>query len=173
MRDQESFDEFYASSVRRITSQLHAITGNRADAEDAVADAYARAWQRWTRVSGYDDPEGWVRTVAYRTFVSSWRKAVSRNVAHRRYGAPADEAGLSPDYVAIIVALRQIQADQRRAIVLHHLVGLSVEQIARETGAPTGTVKARLARGRRALAQLLSDGPPRSGQLIQEVIRDA
>jgi RNA polymerase sigma-70 factor (ECF subfamily) len=41
--------------------------------------------------------------------------------------------------------------------VLHHLAGLSVEEIARETGAPTGTVKARLARGRRALAPLVSE----------------
>ena len=42
-------------------------------------------------------------------------------------------------------------------IVLHHLVGLSVGEIALEIGAPTGTVKARLARGRRAMAGHLTD----------------
>ena len=47
-------------------------------------------------------------------------------------------------------------------IVLHHLVGLSIEEIAAETRAPTGTVKARLVRGRKALAPLVSefDEPP-------------
>jgi RNA polymerase sigma-70 factor (ECF subfamily) len=42
-------------------------------------------------------------------------------------------------------------------IVLHHLVGLSVAEIADEVGSPTGTVKARLARGRRSMAQFLTD----------------
>lgn len=41
--------------------------------------------------------------------------------------------------------------------MLHHLVGLSVEEVAQETGAPIGTVKSRLARGRRALAGHVSE----------------
>ena len=52
---------------------------------------------------------------------------------------------------------RKIPEAQRRAIVLHHLSGLSVAEVAHETGAPEGTVKARLARGRGALAELLAD----------------
>jgi RNA polymerase sigma-70 factor, ECF subfamily len=172
MRDQADFDAFYASTAQRVTSQLYAITCSRVDAEDAVQEAYARAWQRWARVSGLDDPEGWVRTVAYRAFVSSWRKAASRTVAHLRHGLPAADSGLSPDYVAIIAALRHIPAEQRRAIVLHHLVGLSVENVARETGAPPGTVKARLARGRRALAPLLSEDAVGDDQASLEVQRD-
>jgi len=52
--------------------------------------------------------------------------------------------------------------------VLHYLAGLSVEEIARETGTPTGTVKARLARGRRALAPLVSefDDSPQPGTAV-------
>jgi len=42
------------------------------------------------------------------------------------------------------------------AIVLYHLCDLSVADVAQETGVPVGTVKARLSRGRRALAILLS-----------------
>ena len=74
MRDPDSFDAFYAGSVRRVTSQLYALIGDRAEAEDAVQEAFARAWQRWGKISGYADPEGWVRTVSYRISVSSWRK---------------------------------------------------------------------------------------------------
>jgi RNA polymerase sigma-70 factor (ECF subfamily) len=77
--------------------------------------------------------------------------------AHRRHGVPDDLRGLSPDYVAIIAALRKIPPRQRQAIVLYHLAGLSVEEIAAETGAPAGTVKARLSRGRHALAPLLAE----------------
>ena len=161
MRDPSDFDAFYANSVRRLTGQLYAMTGNRAEAEDAVQEAFARAWQRWEKVSAYADPEAWVRTVSHRIGVSSWRKAVNRLAAHRRYGATEDVPAAGPDHVALVAALRRIPAEQRRAIVLHHLVGLPVDEVARETRSRPGTVKARLARGRRALAPHLSEA--RSG----------
>lgn len=157
MRDSETFDAFYAGSVRRVVGQLSAMTGNRAEAEDVVQEAYARAWQRWDKVASYGDPEGWVRTVAYRISVSSWRKTVSRGLAHRRHGVGADAPEVSPDYVAIVAALRKISESQRRVVVLHHLVGLSVTEIARETGSSPGAVKTRLSRGRQALSEHLSD----------------
>jgi RNA polymerase sigma-70 factor (ECF subfamily) len=94
--------------------------------------------------------------VAYRISVNSWHKARNRLTAHRA-ARHRELPGLSPDLVALVSALRKIPEAQRRAIVLHHLAGLSVEEIAREMGAPAGTVKARLARGRRALAPLVSE----------------
>lgn len=163
MRDPDSFDAFYAGSVRRVTSQIYALIGDRTEAEDAVQEAFARAWQRWGKVSRYGDPEGWVRTVSYRISVSSWRKRANSAAAHRRQGIARDVPELSPDYVAIIAALRKINAEQRRAIVLYHLVGLSVVEIASETGASAAAVKARLARGRSALQAHLAELPTSFG----------
>jgi RNA polymerase sigma-70 factor (ECF subfamily) len=157
MRDAGEFDSFYAASSRRVLGQLYAMTGNRAEAEDAVAEAYLRAWDRWPTVRDCDSPDAWVRRVASRIAVSSWRKTVNRLRAHRRDAVDQEIDGLSPDHVALVHALRQIPPDQRRVIVLHHLVGLSVDEISREVGAPSGTIKARLARGRRAMAAHLSD----------------
>jgi RNA polymerase sigma-70 factor (ECF subfamily) len=163
MRDAEGFDAFYAATVRRVTGQVYLMTGSPSEAADCVQEAYARAWQRWGRVSGYDDPEAWVRTVAYRVSVDMWRRTVRRRTAHLRHGPTGDLPGVSPDRVAIVDALRRIPAAQREAIVLYHLVGLPVEQVAHELGVPAGTVKARLARGRQALAPLLADHPPAPG----------
>lgn len=157
MRDAGEFDAFYTGSCRRVLGQVYAMTGNRAEAEDAVAEAYLKAWDRWATVRDCDSPEAWVRRVASRHAVSSWRKAVNRLRAHHREALDAEIDGLGPDHVALVHALRQIPADQRRVIVLHHLVGLSVGEIAHEVGAPTGTVKARLARGRKAMAAHLTD----------------
>jgi RNA polymerase sigma-70 factor, ECF subfamily len=157
MRDASDFDSFYTGSVHRVTSHLYAMTGSRAEAEDLVQEAYARAWQCWGKVSAYSDPEAWVRTVAFRIRVSAWRKATSRAMAHRRYGVVEDEPGANPDYVAIISALRRITPVQRQAIVLYHLVGLTVEEIAEEAGVAAGTVKARLSRGRQAMAPHLAE----------------
>jgi RNA polymerase sigma-70 factor (ECF subfamily) len=98
-----------------------------------------------------------VRSVAYRVAVSAWRKTVNRLTAHRRQAAEERVEGSSVDHVAIVAALRRIPADQRRVVVLHHLVGLSVAEIATEAGTNVNTVKTRLARGRRALAAHLGD----------------
>ena len=157
MTHEVDFDEFYAATFRRVVSHVYAMTGNLSEAEDSVQEAYARAWERWGKVREYGDPEAWVRTVAYRISVSSWRKAVNRMTAHRRDHADGEVPGLNPDHPALVAALRKISADQRQPLVLHHLVGLSVDEIAAEVGAPSGTVEARLARGRKALAPHVSE----------------
>jgi RNA polymerase sigma-70 factor (ECF subfamily) len=157
MRETNDFDAFYAATSRRLVGQVFAMTGDLSEAEDAVQEAYARAWQRWSSISDYHDPEAWLRTVAYRITVNAWWKAKNRLAAHLRSSRHTELSGLSPDLVALVSALRKIPEAQRRVIVLHHLVDLSVDQIALEIGAPTGTVKARLARGRKALAPLVSE----------------
>lgn len=63
-------------------------------------------------------------------------------------------------HVALIAALKKLPEAQRQAIVLHHIADLPVHQVAAEVGAPTGTIKARLARGRAALAELLAEDTP-------------
>ncbi len=150
------FDEFYRASRQRLYDCLYALTGDAGEAQDALHEAYARAWQRWSRLSDYADPEAWVRTVARRIAVSRWRRAMAALRAYRRIGPTPDVAGPDPDSVALVGALRLLSVEQRTAIVLHHLVGLPVADVAVETGVPAGTVKARLARGRRALAAHLA-----------------
>ena len=156
-QDSSAFDEFFAMTFQRVVGQVFLMTGTLAEVEDAVQDAYMRAWQRWDRFEGYDQREAWIRLVAYRILVSGWRKAANRLTAHRRFETVTRVPDLSPDHIALVEALRRITADQRRVVVLHHLVGLSVEEVAAETGTSAGTVKSRLARGRKALAMLLAD----------------
>lgn len=91
--------------------------------------------------SRVSDPEAWVRTVAYRISISTWRKAANMRAAHRRHGVPDDLRGMSPDYVAIIAI-----------------------------GAPTGTVKARLARGRQALAPHLTETDRAGTSLVPDPV---
>ncbi|WP_245239276.1 sigma factor [Streptomyces sp. MZ04] len=46
------FDAFYAATAKRPVATVYAITGDLAEAEDAVQEAYVRAWQRWERWRG-------------------------------------------------------------------------------------------------------------------------
>lgn len=161
MRDAEEFDAFYAACAGRIVGHVFALTGNRGEAEDAVSEAFMRAWQRWGTVREADSPEAWVRRVASRIAVSSWRKTINRVRAHRKAAAVEQSVpGLNEDHVALLQALQRLNANQRRAVVLYHLNDLTVAQVAAEMQVPTGTVKAYLARGRRAMAELLTDKHP-------------
>ncbi|WP_078965816.1 SigE family RNA polymerase sigma factor [Streptomyces aureocirculatus] len=153
---EDEFDVFYASAFPRVVGQVYALTGDHGQAQDAVQEAFVRAWDRRREFSAVQAPEAWIRTVAMRLAVSHWRRARRWLELVRRTPPPEHAPGPGPEHLALVEALRRIPDAQRLAIVLHHLCDLSVEQVASETGAPTGTVKARLARGRAALAQHLA-----------------
>jgi RNA polymerase sigma-70 factor (ECF subfamily) len=149
LADTESFDQLYRTSRDRLAVQLAALTGDWSEANDVVQEAFMRAWLRWETVGGYDDPEGWVRRVAHNLAVSRWRKArklvLRASVPSARLEAPGPR-------LPIVAALQALPVDQRRAIVLHHVAGLPVADVAFELRAPEGTIKSWLARGRARLA---------------------
>lgn len=47
----EDFDAFYTATAKRLVATVYAVTGDLAEAEDAVQEAYVRAWQRWDRLA--------------------------------------------------------------------------------------------------------------------------
>ncbi|RRD46855.1 RNA polymerase sigma factor [Tessaracoccus sp. OH4464_COT-324] len=153
--NETQFDSFYQSSFTRIVGQIYALCGNLQSAQDATQEAFVRAWDKRGKLRSADSPEAWVRTTAYRIAVSEWRsmkraqRQPDRAVEYRRPAEP------NPNAVALAAALAKLPSDQRRALVLYHMCDLSVAQVAKEVGAPEGTVKARLSRGRQALAALL------------------
>lgn len=149
--DAVEFDEFYLRSRDRLALHVAALTGDAAEAVDHVQEAYVRAWARWTYVGGLQDPEGWVRRVAHNLAVSRWRRA--RRLVFRVQPAAIE---WDDEQREVVDALRELPRQQRAAIVLHHLVGLSVDEVADELHAPPGTVKSWLSRGRRQLAAALS-----------------
>ncbi len=154
--DEAQFDQLYSQSFQKLVGQIYAMCGNLTEAQDCVQEAFIRAWDHRRKLDWERHPEAWLRTTAYRLAVSRWRKARRALRQPDRAVEPQRTYEPSPDRVAIDAALQQLPEDQRRAIVLHHLCDLSVAQVADEVGSPTGTVKARLARGRATLARLLN-----------------
>lgn len=152
------FDEFYAASFRRVTGQVYAMIGDFDEATECVQEAFARAWAHRRKLDRAEYPEAWVRTTAYRIAVSRWRRrkrgerSPDRAVSHSGIAPAVDES-----HVALVAALKQLPEAQRQALVLHHIADLPVQQVAAEVGVPEGTIKARLSRGRAALAALLAD----------------
>src|SRR5215216_2979209 len=162
----EEFSAFYAATYQRLLGQLVLLCGDRAEAEDALQEAFARAAVRWHRLRSYQAPEAWVRRVALNLTRMAARRLRRRTAALVRLGSAPAAAELSAETIDLLVALRALPVAQRQVLVLHHLMGLPVAEVARELGLPVGTVKTRLARGRRALAVRLaldSEEVPRHG----------
>jgi RNA polymerase sigma-70 factor, ECF subfamily len=155
VEETEDFDSFYAAAFARLVGQLAVVTGDRHEAEDVVQEAMARAASRWARLGAYDAPEAWVRRVAFNLAVSGHRRA--RLAALLRLGPPAPVPPVSVDALALAEALHGLSLAHRQVVVLYYLADLPVEQVAAELRVPVGTVKARLARARGALAVRLAD----------------
>lgn len=151
----DEFEGFYQANFSGTVLLVYSFTADMAAAQDVVQEAFARAWQRWHTVSGYDDPLAWVRRVSLNLTNSRWRRLkTARAYLDRQREEYAAEA--SPDHVMVVAALRRLPRNQREALVLHYLADMPVEDVARHLDAPLGTVKSWLHRGRDALAGVLA-----------------
>jgi RNA polymerase sigma-70 factor (ECF subfamily) len=82
----DGFAAFYTGSYRRLLGHLFTVTGDLAEAENALQEAYARAFVRWPRVRDYDLPEAWVRRVALNLAAMAARSLRRRTRALLRLG---------------------------------------------------------------------------------------
>lgn len=154
--EQRDAAAFYAATYSRLVSVVGVVAQSREEAEEAVQDAFVRLLGQWSKVSRYDDPEAWVRKVAF-GYVSNRRRSALRGArAFRRYGPAPDVAAPSGDAVDLHRALAALPQAQRAVLVLQDL-GLTTDAIAHQLGIPTGTVKSRLSRARAAVAPLLKE----------------
>ena len=153
-----TFEQFFAASYGRLVGLLFAVLHDRAQAEDAVQDAFASALVRWPVLRGYHDPEAWVRTVAFRRAIDHHRRNARQLRSLLRLGPPPSLPPVGADHVDLVRALRRLPLAQREVLVLHYVGELAVDRVAAELRLPVGTVKSRLARGRAALAHHLELG---------------
>jgi RNA polymerase sigma-70 factor, ECF subfamily len=155
--DQDDFEQFYNASYQRLLWELFAVTGgDLPEAEDALQEAYVRASLRWKQIRTYQAPDAWVRRVALNLASSAARNTRRRAAALLRLAPPSVSGPeLSAESVDPAAGLRTLPMGQRQVIVLHYLVGLPVDEIARQLRLPSGTVKSRLTRGRKNLARRL------------------
>jgi RNA polymerase sigma-70 factor (ECF subfamily) len=156
MDEADTVRAVFEASYRRLVGQLYGVCGDLSEAEEVVAEAFARAVQHQRTFARLDNPEAWLRTVAVNVSRTRFRRS-------RRFVAivagPPHHPELDDDRMALIAAMRKLPAAQRETIALHYLADLPITAVAEATGAPLGTVKARLSRGRAALAVLLADAP--------------
>jgi len=138
------------------------IVGNRADAEEAVQEAFLRAWRFRASIGTDTDRRAWLYRVVVNTCCSKLRQEIPRRQRWASTDGLDDMAGASPSPEEalwraestrlVMQALRELPVHLRIPIVLRYYAGLSEREIATAIGRRPGTVKSRLHEARRLLA---------------------
>ena len=162
--DVDAFTALVAGRVEAMQRTAMAILGHEADARDAVAESLVAIWRELPRLRDPDAFDAWsTRIVVHacrRRLRGRGRARVreltidSANLA----GSMPSSAGPADDVaerIALERAFDRLDADARTILVLHHLDGRGLAEIAAVLGIPIGTAKSRLFAARRALERSL------------------
>jgi len=152
---EEAFDELFPRAVRLA----HRLLGDRTAAEDVAAEAMARAYARWPRVSGPPYRDGWLLKVTTNLAIDRLRRRPPEIVP-----APADDFEDGVELrLALNAALLTLAPRQRQAAALRYLGGLSDREVAQALGISLGSVKTHIHRGLKGLRARL-------GVSLEEVV---
>ncbi len=148
------YEDFFRREFPRVVRTVYLVVRDVGRAEELSQEAFIQLFRHWTKVSGYERPDAWVRRVAIRLAVRNSRRDRLRWLLEREtFPAPQAE-GTS---VELDQALEQLSTSQRAAVVLHYYEDRPVDEIADILDCSTNTVKSHLHRGRNRLKALLGE----------------
>jgi RNA polymerase sigma-70 factor (ECF subfamily) len=154
-----TFEDFFYAERRSLLAQAYVLTGSSDDAQDLVQEVFLRAWTKWNEVARKESPAAWARTVLQNLVIGRWRRGQMemRHSQRTSLRSAAEDQSTTFDLSALDLAraLRRVPEKERTALVLYHVAGLRVSEVASEMSAPEGTVRSWLVRGRVSLAKAL------------------
>lgn len=167
--DTRAFDELMDQHEDRVFAICLRTIGDRELALDAVQETFITVFRKVGQFEGKSAFSTWIYRVAVNTCYDVLRKAKRHKTDELPDGQdPVDPSSddaltsieLRPDITA---ALERLPEEFRPAIVLSDLEGLPLREVADIIGVPVGTVKSRVFRGRKLLAEALGNlrGPAR------------
>jgi RNA polymerase sigma-70 factor (ECF subfamily) len=162
--DVESFTELVTGRIGQMTRTAMAILGHEADARDAVAETVAVVWRELARLRDVDAFDAWSQRILVhecrRTLRARGRMRVREVGIESAATVALDSPSAGVDGIARRQALERaferLDADERTLLVLHHLDGRSVADLAAVLGIPVGTAKSRLHHARGALERAIA-----------------
>jgi RNA polymerase sigma-70 factor, ECF subfamily len=149
------FTTLYETERDGIARSLLVIGGDAEAARDAVAEAFSRAYERWSRVASMDSPSGWVYRVALNELRRrTRRRALGSRLLRREQLHPSPPPDIDPELWDAVAALPR---RQREAVVLRYVGDLTERDVASVLGISEGAASAALVAARRRLAEQLID----------------
>jgi len=149
------FDEFFARHHDEMVRALTMALGDVEFGRDAAAEGFARALERWSTVSGYANPPGWVYRVGLNWARSGRRKFRRERVGMRLTDHAAPE--FAPSDAQLVDALAHLSIEHRTVVVGRYYFDWSEAQLADALDIAPGTVKSRLSRALTQLANLMEE----------------
>ena len=157
--DRSAFAALVRRHQDRIYRHLLRLTGSRDEALELAQETFVKAWQALPEWYADAQFHTWLFRIASNTAMDLLRrrKIVDFVALEESFDAPAVGAGPEAQLetkqrlLALQKALGRLPAEQREAVLLREVEGLSYAEIALATGVTEGTVKSRIARGREAL----------------------
>ena len=155
--DLDAFESIVRARMDAVYRLTSAILGNEADARDAAQETFVAAWREIGRLREPEKFEAWLQRVAVnaaRQTHRARRRRRIREIPSSQVTALADRAAGAPrdDAATLDAALATLPIEQRAILVLHHLEGRPISELATILEIPAGTAKSRLFAARRALA---------------------
>jgi len=152
-RDEE-FSEYVAGRWPRLVRSAVLLGCAPTEAEDVVQTALTKCLVSWAKVRRADDRDAYVHRVLINTFTTSRRRRWTDERPTDRLpdGVHADDTEGVDLADAVSRSLARLSPDQRAAVVLRYYSHLSEQQMAAALGVASGTVKSRLARALKVLA---------------------
>lgn len=149
------FRAFVVSRWPRMLRTAHLLTGHHHDAEDLVQAALAKAYVKWERIQGTDDPDSYVWRIMINAHVDRLRRIRLREWLTTRFpeSAGPDRADSVAERSAVLDALTRLPAKQRAVVVLRYLEDRSESEVARLLGTGVGTVRSHTARALKKLRE--------------------
>lgn len=166
--DREAFELIVVAKGEQLFRTALAILGSEADARDATQEAFIHSWRQMSGLRDVDRFDAWLgRILINECRMSLRRRGRVREVAMdspSRLDArvPTDNPASDSTATDFDDAFARLTVDQRTILVLHHMHGYPVREIADWLGIPAGTVKWRLSRARQALRRELEAEPNES-----------
>jgi RNA polymerase sigma-70 factor (ECF subfamily) len=152
----------FADLVRRHDRGLRLLAfrllGDRTSMDDALQEAYLRAFQALPRFRGDSSVGTWLYRIAYNSCIDLIRRTRDEDPVHQVEVAPG--SGFEEQIatrVDLAVALDLLPLRQRAVVILVDGLGLDYATAAETIGVPVGTIRSRLSRGRAAVAKTLSE----------------
>lgn len=149
-------EDFYPPAYQRLVGTLVVMGVPRHAAADAAQEAFVRLIPRWEKIRDYQQPESWLRTVAWRIWLNDRRRARHLSDVEPPDRPAPDQADGRAERHDLMASLAALPEGHREVVALHYLLDLPVARIADELGVAEGTVKSRLSRARALLAQALT-----------------
>ena len=183
--DDQAFKTELAGLIPHLRAFARSLCGNATAADDLAQEAMLKAWKARESYQSGTNLKAWTFTILRNLFYSekrrSWRRQQLDPEVAEATLISNDDPSSAMDLLALRSGLTVLPEDQREALILVGAGGLSYEETAEICGCAVGTIKSRVSRARKALAEIIErtdagfagDGKLRASEAFDDIMKQA